>query len=221
MSFDPIIVVTGLPRSGTTCMMRMLEAGGIPLYYDNDKPIEFTEGGTSFVNYNVILRETEKLNDLKAGNSKWLMDCRGKAVKILNPMQVIIPPGPAYRFIWMDRKTKHCVKSNRKFLKRNVRDSRMPHAQGGFRSLAESAGTQELMGWANRQKKCGLALLRGYPESDMVIVKFEDVLKNPRFAAKRVARFLKLELNLDAMAAVVVKRPAHCLTKMLEEEIYV
>src|SRR5690348_4567382 len=31
---EPIVVVSGLPRSGTSMMMRMLEAGGMPMLTD-------------------------------------------------------------------------------------------------------------------------------------------------------------------------------------------
>ena len=80
MNPDEIIVVTGIPRSGTTLMMRMLEAGGIPVYYDDDRPVEFRENGVNYINYSVILRETDKIHRLKDGDGSWLKDCEGKVV---------------------------------------------------------------------------------------------------------------------------------------------
>ena len=46
---EPVIVVSGLPRSGTSMMMRMLEAGGLPTLTDGcrtpdpDNPMSDTE----------------------------------------------------------------------------------------------------------------------------------------------------------------------------------
>ena len=33
---EPVVVVSGLPRSGTSMMMRMLEAGGVPVMTDGE-----------------------------------------------------------------------------------------------------------------------------------------------------------------------------------------
>jgi hypothetical protein len=41
-----IVVVTGIPRSGTSMMMRMLEAGGVPCFHDADQRAnQFNPGG--------------------------------------------------------------------------------------------------------------------------------------------------------------------------------
>lgn len=200
-------------------MMRMLEAGGVPLYYDQDRPLEFRENGTDFINYNVMLRETERLNDLKEGNGEWLKGCKGKAVKILTPAETSIPKEFAYRFVWMDRKVKHCVNSNRKFMLRNTRDSRMLHMKS-LKEHVRSADREQLAEYVRTQRQRGLKMLMDYPNSKLTIIEFERMLKNPRFAAVTVARFLERELDIDAMAKVVVKRPAHCLLEMLEEKIY-
>jgi len=37
---QPIIVVSGLPRSGTSLMMRILQAGGIPVLSDSHRPAD-------------------------------------------------------------------------------------------------------------------------------------------------------------------------------------
>lgn len=213
------IVVTGIPRSGTTCMMRMLEAGGIPLYFDEEKPVEFIEQGTQFINYNRILRETPHLSQLNGGDAKFLEDCRGKAVKILTPAKVKIPKGPSYRFIWMSRKPKHCVKSNRKFMMRNVRHSENPHLSR-MEDKARFADTEVLTEYVKDQTERGLKMLRRYPDSKLIVIKFEDMLKKPRWVAGRIQRFLWRPMNIGAMAKIVVKRPAHCLPQMLEEQIY-
>ena len=115
---DYIIVVTGLPRSGTTLMMRMLEAGGIPPYYDTSKPMSWKEEGVTYLNHNLILRETDKTKDLVKGDGSWLKECYGMAVKVLTPSKVVLPKGHSYKFIWCDRKIKHMVKSQQKYAKK-------------------------------------------------------------------------------------------------------
>lgn len=207
MQANEIIVVTGLARSGTTCMMRMLEAGGIPLYYDKDKPLEWRENGVDYLNYNIILRETDKINDLKAGDASWLEECKGMAVKILAPTKVKIPTVYSYRFIYMDRKLKHMVNSQRKYLMR-AKNRKMPdHDRAVIEHIREL--TRE-----------GIKLLGNYPGSHLIMVKFEDMLKHPRAVAMKVASFLGERLDIEKMAKVVWTRPAYCLNRMVEEEIY-
>lgn len=215
-----IVVVTGLPRSGTTCMMRMLEAGGVPPYYDQSMPLEFSEKGTHFINYNIILRETDKLNDLHEGDGSWLKECKGMAVKILTPTEVEIPRGYLYRFIWMDRKIKHMAKSQHKWLKRNARDIRNRHLALSNDDV-HNPDMEVLQDRLRDARARGMALLREYPDSRMTIIKFEDMLRNPRGAALAVRIFLGVDMDIDRMAEVVVKRPAANYPGMLEEQIYV
>ena len=206
---DSIIVVTGLPRSGTTLLMRMLEAGGIPLYYDNSKPVEFTERGVKHLNHNVILRETDKIKDLKAGDSSWLKDCYGKAVKVLTPSRVILPKEHRYKFIWCDRKFKHMAKSFEKY---------------SVRSKNRCPSKDLLIDNFRAARADGKRMLKNYPNSDFMEVHFESVLKSPSATIVRLGEFLGIpfgkQLMAGRMAAVVVKRPASCMPYMMEERIY-
>lgn len=203
---DTVIVVTGLTRSGTTCMMRQLEAGGIPVFYDDDKPFETKEEGKTLINYGVMLRETHWAEELAMGDSSWLPMCKGKAVKLLSPAKGFIPKGFKYLFIYMDRKVNSIVRSNQKYLERTTQEI-WPI-------------TPALIDQVNMDRKKGMALLKTYPDSQMMVVKFEKMMKNPKLIALRVERFMGVTLDKHAMVDVVVKRPTRCLNGMLEEQIY-
>jgi len=95
-----ILLVTGLPRSGTSLMMQMLHAGGLPVFRDTDS--------WSY--------ETERITRLP-DDSAWLQECHGKAVKLLDPHRWTPLPGLPYRFVWMHRDAKQQAKSQVKFLK--------------------------------------------------------------------------------------------------------
>jgi hypothetical protein len=100
MQQTDILLVTGLPRSGTSLMMQMLHAGGLPVFRDTDS--------WSY--------ETEFITRLP-DDSAWLHDCHGKVVKLLDPHRWTLPPGLPYLFIWMSRNSKQQAKSQVKFLK--------------------------------------------------------------------------------------------------------
>lgn len=111
-----ITVVAGMPRSGTSLMMAMLRAGGMPLYYDH-------EGSW----------ETEKIMLLPHTHA-WLAECDGKAVKMLDPHHATPPKDLAYRFIWMDRNDVEQAKSTVKFM----RAMGVPIDRRGAPRIAES-----------------------------------------------------------------------------------
>lgn len=201
-----IIIITGLPRSGTTLMMRMLEAGGIEPYYDTSRPVEFIENGVNYINHNVILRETDKINDLKTGDGDWLSECYGKAVKILTSPKVIIPEGHSYKFIWMDRKIKHMVNSQNKYAIKSDK----------LNPMAEDKLTHNV----KHERIRGIKMLKAYPDSLFIRIRFEDAIKNPKSVVVRIARFLNIKLDIDKMIDVVVPRPVYCLPDMMEERIY-
>ena len=217
MSPDEIIVVTGIPRSGTTLMMRMLEAGGIPLYYDDEKEIEFKDGGVDYINYNVILRESSKLKNSKEKDNLWIDECRGKAVKILTLGKISIPEGPDYKFIWMDRKLKHCARSNRKFMLRNRAAKR--HTVS-FMDDIQSMDLDVIMEYIKDQIEKGLKAIKTFPNSTYIKVKFDDLISKSLWTAQRICQFLDIAGDPREMADLVVKRPAHCMPGMLEEKIY-
>ena len=79
----PIIVVSGLPRSGTSMMMRLLERGGVPLLTDGVRtPNEDNPKG---------YYEFERVKKLPQGDYSWLPEAQGKAVKIIATLLKYLP----------------------------------------------------------------------------------------------------------------------------------
>jgi hypothetical protein len=72
----PVIVVSGLPRSGTSLMMQMLEAGGVGIVSDGVR--EADEGNLQGY------FEVERVKDLESdSDTSWLREARGKAIKVI------------------------------------------------------------------------------------------------------------------------------------------
>jgi len=209
VSENDIVVVTGLPRSGTTCMMRMLEAGGIENYFENDKPVEFEESGVEYLNYNVMLRESPDINRMADHDYEWLEDCRGKAVKILTPSMVPFPDHYNFSFIYMDRKIKHIVNSMRKWDKRTSQNQ----YPAGVDKLDVAVHLMHV------RAEC-LRKLRKMENAKLKIIDFNDLVRKPRLTAVRAAAFLNMEMDTDKMSGIVVKRSQASLPYMLEERIY-
>jgi len=114
---EEIVVVSGLGRCGSSAMMQMLEAGGMPLY-----------------THTPVFYESKRVLGLPE-KSSFLEQAKGKALKILDPQIYQPSPKYAYRFIWMDRNIQQQVKSQRKFLIHRLKRD-VPYLKGWEGSLS-------------------------------------------------------------------------------------
>lgn len=111
---ERITAVCGFGRCGTSLVMRMLEAGGLPPY---------DTGPPAYENHDIL------------GNLDWLHRCAGHTVKILDPQLIDPPPGLPYRFIWLDRDLRQQAGSQIKFLSLFFKN--IPRDRRAIRNLAK------------------------------------------------------------------------------------
>src|ERR1700742_1146339 len=107
---DSVVVVTGLPRSGTSLMMQMLSAGGLPVLTDGGRLADDDNPRGYF--------EVEAVKRL-AQDPSCLEDAAGKAVKIIHSLVPHLPRDRAYRVIFMQRNLDEVLASQRKMLDRS------------------------------------------------------------------------------------------------------
>jgi hypothetical protein len=184
----PIVVVCGFARTGSTMVMRMLHAGGIRPYAESVVSYEHRD----------VLR--------LPGDASWVANCYGKAVKLLEPHLHALPQGPAYRFVWLVRDSLEQARSFKKF--------------GAWIGSAEiaSASVQRIARSYDRDRPQVEAFLRSYQSSDVLVVRFEDVLRQPIIESNRISTFVApLYANPRTMATRVLERGPACLPYMLED----
>lgn len=179
---EPIIVVSGLPRSGTSMVMRMLAAGGVPLVADGvraadeDNPVGYFE--------------LESVKDLAAGgDTSWVAAARGKAVKVISLLLEHLPRGHDYRVVFLDRAITEVLASQRKMLQRR-----------GESSTTSDERMAEVYEIHLRKIR---RLLAADPRFTVLEVAYADVVSDPRALAERIAAFLGRPLDVGAMAAAV------------------
>lgn len=105
---NAIVVVSGLPRSGTSLMMKMLEAGGVPLVVDNLRQADIDNPNGYY--------ELESVKALDKGEVGWLADAQGRGVKVISALLVHLPPTYTYRVIFMQRQMQEVLASQRRML---------------------------------------------------------------------------------------------------------
>lgn len=92
---EVITIVSGLPRSGTSLVMQMLQQGGVALFTDEQRRADEHNPRGYF--------ELEKVKSLGKADTDWLTGARGKAVKVIAQLLGHLPPTFHYRIIFMER----------------------------------------------------------------------------------------------------------------------
>jgi hypothetical protein len=176
-----VTVVSGLPRSGTSLMMQMLGAGGMPVLSDGMRAAD-EDNPRGYLELEAVKR-TRK-------DATWLSEAHGKAVKVIHLLLRNLPPDRAYRVVFMRRPVAEVVASQRAMLERSGRQgARLPDDKLAALLEAQARDTQA---WMARQ-----------PHLRVLTVDYRDCIEQPGEVAARVNAFLGGGLDEAAMAGVV------------------
>jgi hypothetical protein len=179
-----IVVVSGLPRSGTSLMMQMLQAGGIPLLIDDLRPPD-ADNPNGYWEYEPVKR-------LQQDNS-WLPKAEGKAVKVISALLQYLPPQHTYKIVFMQRPLPEILASQTVMLeRRGAQSGKVDDTTLGTVFAQHLDHTEH---WLAMQKH--MAVLP---------VHYHETLADPEATAARVAQFLNLPLTIEAMARAVDPR---------------
>lgn len=179
----PIVVVSGLPRSGTSMMMRMLDAGGMAIWTDG---IRHADDHNPHGYY-----ELERVKDLdKPLDKAWVREGRGRVVKIISSLLPHLPADNTYQVIFMHRDLDEVLASQ----------ARMLAARG---EPHETAGNDSLKAAFDAHLSNVRHLLEGDRRFAAHIVHHSEVMSAPPRVAERIQAFLGCRLDLQKMAAVV------------------
>jgi hypothetical protein len=177
-----IVIVSGLPRSGTSMAMKMLEGGGIPILADGIRTADISNPKGYY--------EFEPVKELdKGGDLAWLAEARGKAVKIISFLLTWLPETYDYRVIFMQRDLREVLASQNAML--------------AHRGEAPGAADDEhmLQMYEDHLKKVARFMASRSCFSTLN-VDYRDVVQNPRDAAGRMNGFLGGTLDVERMAAI-------------------
>ncbi|MFW3146940.1 MAG: sulfotransferase [Thermoplasmatota archaeon] len=181
MDDDVITVVSGLPRSGTSLMMKMLQKGGLePLADGIRKPDPDNPEGYF---------ELEKVKKLPEDTS-WLPDARGKVVKILAELIKHLPDTDRYRIVFMMRNIEEIVASQRKMLVRRGEDpDKVPDRE-----------MVELLRTYLRNLKL---FISNHPNMRICYISYNDLIRDPEFSLEELNEFFHGELDTARMKDVI------------------
>jgi hypothetical protein len=175
-----LTIVSGLPRSGTSLMMKMLEAGGLPVLVDNVREADVDNPRGYY--------EFEPVKALKS-DASWVGPARGKAVKMVYLLLLDLPAGHEYRVLFMRRNLDEILASQKAMLDRLGKASPLDDTKMAalFRD-----GLARFDAWVG-----------GRPNFQVLDVSYNAMVSDPAPLAREVDRFLGGGLDLDAMTRVV------------------
>jgi hypothetical protein len=174
-----VIVVSGLPRSGTSLMMQMLDQGGIEVVTDRIRTPDADNPRGYY--------EFEPAKRLKH-DASWLPSTRGKAVKLVSQLLYDLPGSETYRIIFMERDLDETLLSQEKMLARLGRRA-VPREQ---MKRSYELHLERLRVWLDLQ-----------PTMELLTVCYQELVHNPHSEARRVNDFLAAQADVERMAQSV------------------
>ncbi|MBC02212.1 MAG: hypothetical protein CMJ34_02765 [Phycisphaerae bacterium] len=178
---DPVTIVSGLPRSGTSMMMQMLVGGGLEPFTDDKREAD-SDNPRGYL-------EHEKATRI-ATDQSWVPEVRGGVFKLVAQLLAHLPSGERYRIVFMDRDLRDIVKSQEVMLERLGRE-------GG--RLARSRMMQTL----DAQLAMVERLLARREDIDVLFVDYDAVISDPEGEARRIADFIGDDLDVKGMHEAV------------------
>jgi hypothetical protein len=178
----PITVVSGLPRSGTSMMMKMLEAGGLPPLTDHLRTAD-ADNPRGYYEY-------ERVKKLREGDVDWLPAAEGKVVKVIAALLPGLPRHYRYRVIFMRRAMPEILASQRQMLIHRGED-------------ADKVSDEAIARLFEKHLAHVDAWLRGQPNIERLDISYNGLLEEPRLYATQINRFLGGMLDIERMVQVV------------------
>jgi acetolactate synthase regulatory subunit len=172
-----ITVVSGLPRSGTSLMMQMLAAGGMPVLSDGERKAD-SDNPRGYLEWERIKRLPRE--------PACIAEAEGKVVKVISLLLLSLPEGHDYRVIFMQRPLPEVLDSQETMIRN--RGTAVAAANASIMSAAFEKNLRAVDAWL--ESKTSVKTLR---------VPYHDVLNDCKTISENIAQFLGIDLHIEAM----------------------
>jgi predicted AlkP superfamily phosphohydrolase/phosphomutase/tetratricopeptide (TPR) repeat protein len=179
-----LLIVSGLPRSGTSLMMQMLAAGGLPVLADEHRPAD-EHNPQGYLEWEPARRLAQEPALITAA--------AGKVVKVVSTLLPALPRGHRYRVIFMRRPIDAIAASQLRMRRRR---------QNGGDTTPDKA---DLARWLDKHLATTLEMVRHDPSAAMLEVDYDALRKRPEETLAAIVAFVgakRLPFR-DRMATVI------------------
>ncbi len=180
---NSIYVVSGLPRSGTSMMMQILEKGGLEIYSDKERKAD-DNNPKGYYEHEAVKR--------LARDKKWLEETKGKAIKIISHLLFYLPSKYNYKIIFMQRNIKEIIASQQKMLEKDGKSKKnlSIYPLGLEKSFLNNL--EKVKKWHSKNYNV-----------DIMYINYSDVIEDPEVQILKIKEFLKKDLDIEAMKNAV------------------
>ncbi|NRR93275.1 alkaline phosphatase family protein [Winogradskyella undariae] len=177
---DQIVIVSGLPRSGTSLMMQMLDKGGINALTDTNRKAD-ASNPKGYLEYAPVMA-------LHHDNS-WLGEAQNKSLKVVAPLLKFLDPKYRYKVVFMTRDLNEVIKSQQKMIGKDV-DVFPVKLYETYKKHLKQVET-----WKDRE-----------PSVELIYVDYKESLYDTEDVVKKVISFIGEEaMNVEQMKSCVDK----------------
>src|SRR5512143_2608821 len=169
-----VVVVSGLPRAGTSMMMKMLAEGGLQVLTDAIRSADEDNPNGYF--------ELEVVKQLAEGQKEWLANADRKLVKVISALLEHLPPEHHYKILFMERQIPEILASQRKMLARRNETSTVSDGdmEAQFREHLKA-----IKYWLARQ-----------PNMEVLYVDYNGMMADPDEYMQKIQDFVGLPLDV-------------------------
>lgn len=161
------VIVSGLPRSGTSLMMQMLAAAGLEAMTDGIRTAD-ESNPEGYLEWEAIRTLPE--------NPSIITQAKGKAVKIISALLPSLPATYRYKIIFMRRPLSQIADSQLAMLTRS--------------GSAPTASHEQLIASQEKHLATILRKMTHQPSIDFVEINYPDLIENPNSIASEIRQFL-------------------------------
>jgi len=176
-----IVIVSGLPRSGTSLMMQMLAAGGMPVLSDGERQAD-ADNPRGYL-------EWERIKQLPK-DPGCIAEAEGKVVKVISLLLLSLPEGHEYRVIFMQRPLPEVLASQEVMMRH--RGTAKPGTDISAIAAPFEKNLRAVNAWLD--SKSYVKTLR---------VPYHEVLRDAETMAQKVIQFLGIGLDVEGMTRQV------------------
>lgn len=176
-----ITVVSGLPRSGTSMIMRMLESGGMPVLTDNMRKAD-ADNPNGYYEFEPVKR--------LSSDTSWLATAQNKAVKIVYLLLYELPKDYDYRVIFLKRNLEEILASQKVMLQRQGKGSGVSDDEEMARLFSEHL--RKFDSWVRQQDNFGVLYLS-----------YNDIVRDTESSVREIKSFLDHRVDADRMVSVM------------------
>ncbi len=176
-----IYIVSGLPRTGTSMMMKMLAAGGVEVVTDSIRESDIDNPRGYY--------EYEKVKTIKEDKS-WLKDLPGKAVKMVSKLLYELPKDYQYKIIFMERDLQEVLASQKKMLRR--KGKKQPAVDEDTMQKYYENHLAKIHNWLSNQGNM-----------DVLRVNYNKLMENPYNYQSEFDKFYANNIDVEKMFNII------------------